>query len=149
MTTPAPQAGWYPDPSGTHGQLYWDGHRWVPPTSELAAASNPERAAAPAQLAPYPQTHTPAYHAGQQPATYVYKNPLLYAFGGLFFPPLVLFLMGGDRKTCLIMLGLWGLYWLTVWFFFIGFVFWLVLYPWSVISCYQEAVKQNKAHGFA
>lgn len=28
MTTPAP--GWYPDPSGTPGQRYWDGAQWGP-----------------------------------------------------------------------------------------------------------------------
>jgi len=41
MTTPAPRAGWYPDPSGKPGQMYWDGQRWQealpppphPPTS--------------------------------------------------------------------------------------------------------------------
>jgi Protein of unknown function (DUF2510) len=30
MTQPAPQAGWYPDPSGTPGQRYWDGQKWGP-----------------------------------------------------------------------------------------------------------------------
>jgi Protein of unknown function (DUF2510) len=29
MTQPVP--GWYPDPSGKPGQMYWDGQRWVPP----------------------------------------------------------------------------------------------------------------------
>jgi hypothetical protein len=29
MTQPLP--GWYPDPSGKPGQMYWDGQRWVPP----------------------------------------------------------------------------------------------------------------------
>jgi hypothetical protein len=29
MTQPVP--GWYPDPSGKPGQMYWDGQQWVPP----------------------------------------------------------------------------------------------------------------------
>lgn len=29
MTQPVP--GWYPDPTGKPGQMYWDGQRWVPP----------------------------------------------------------------------------------------------------------------------
>ncbi|MEO3757311.1 DUF2510 domain-containing protein [Mycobacterium sp. B14F4] len=29
MTTPpTPPPGWYPDPAGTGGQAYWDGHQW-------------------------------------------------------------------------------------------------------------------------
>jgi hypothetical protein len=30
MTQPVPP-GWYPDPSGKPGQMFWDGQRWVPP----------------------------------------------------------------------------------------------------------------------
>ena len=32
-TGPLPPAGWYPNPSGTPGQAYWDGHSWgsLPP----------------------------------------------------------------------------------------------------------------------
>jgi Protein of unknown function (DUF2510) len=26
-----PPAGWYPDPSGAPGQLYWDGQKWGEP----------------------------------------------------------------------------------------------------------------------
>jgi Protein of unknown function (DUF2510) len=33
MTTQPPPAGWYPDPSGKPGQMYWDGQAWqAPPT---------------------------------------------------------------------------------------------------------------------
>ena len=46
------------------------------------------------------------------------------------------------------MLGVWVLFWLTVWLLFIGFLFLVPLYIWSVVACYQEAVKQNQAHGF-
>jgi hypothetical protein len=28
MTTQLPPAGWYPDPNGGPGQVYWDGQRW-------------------------------------------------------------------------------------------------------------------------
>jgi Protein of unknown function (DUF2510) len=31
MTTPPPpqpSAGWYPDPTGKPGQMYWDGEAW-------------------------------------------------------------------------------------------------------------------------
>jgi Protein of unknown function (DUF2510) len=29
----AAEPGWYPDPSGRPGQIYWDGQQWVPPAS--------------------------------------------------------------------------------------------------------------------
>ena len=118
-----------PDPSGEPGEKYWDGQQWR--TDGLS----------PSSVAPY--------QGGQQPAAYAYKNPVLYALGGIFLPPLVLFLMGGDRKTCLYMLGLWGLFWLTVWLYGLGVIFVFANYIWSVTACYQEAVKQNKARGFA
>jgi hypothetical protein len=47
------------------------------------------------------------------------------------------------------MMGLWVLFWLTIWLSFIGVLFMLPIYIWSVVACYQEAVKQNQAHGFA
>ncbi|MBO0853870.1 MAG: DUF2510 domain-containing protein [Nocardia sp.] len=143
MTTQQPRGpGWYPDPSGRSDPMYWDGEHWILPPGEPSPA--PGGAAAPAQLMPYSGTAPPA----QQPPTYAYKNPVLYAIGGLFFPPLVLFLMGGDRKTCLIMLGIWVLFLLTVWIFGLGAIFALTNYIWSVVACHQEAVKQNRARGF-
>jgi Protein of unknown function (DUF2510) len=44
MTTPPPPAGWYPNPSGGPGQMYWDGERWqtgVPAQPPPAAAPTP------------------------------------------------------------------------------------------------------------
>jgi hypothetical protein len=138
MTSPQPAPGWYPDPSGGTTKMYWDGQQWTP-----------NGAPATSGVAPYTQTQTPGSNAVQQPGAYAYKNPVLYALGGLFVPPLVLFLMGGDRKTCAIMLGLWVAFWLTVWLYGLGVIFVMANYIWSVTACYQEAVKQNLARGFA
>jgi hypothetical protein len=126
-----------------------------PPDYNAAGAGQasgiPTQAAAQARLAPSPDIGAVFGHAPQQSPgnAYVYKNPILYAVGGLFFPPLVLFLMGGSRTTCAWMIGLWVLFWLTIWAFFIGGIFIVPLYIWSVVACYQEAVEQNKAHGLA
>lgn len=96
---------------------------------------------------------TPAsvrYDPQQSPDnTHLYKNPVLYAIGGLFLPPLVLFLMGGDRTTCAWIVGLWVLFWMTVWFFGIGAIFAIAADIWSVVACYQEANKRNQALGIA
>jgi hypothetical protein len=138
MTAPSTPAGWYPDPTGKPGQMYWDGQQWLQDQTVDYASS----------LAPLPGTDTPVVQGQQPPGMYAYKNPLLYAIGGWFFPPVVLFLMGGSRTTCLWMVGLWVGFWLLIWVFFIGAIFMPVLYYWSVVACYREAVRQNRAHGF-
>ena len=127
MTSQPLPAGWYPDPTDKIGQKYWDGHNWegdkgLAPATGHAAQHSPDLA-------------------------HLYKNPVLYALGGLLLPPLVLFLMGGDRASCAWIVGLWVLFLMTVWFFGIGAIFVFAGYLWSVAACYQEAIKQNKARG--
>ncbi len=129
MTLQSRPAGWYPDPTGSTGQKYWDGAKWEP-ARDVAPASGLA-----AQLPPN--------------VAHLYKNPVLYAVGGLLLPPLVLFLMGGDRSTCSWIVGLWVLFLMTVWFLGIGAIFAIAGYIWSVAACYQEAIKQNEAHGLA
>jgi hypothetical protein len=46
-STPQPPAGWYPDPSGKPGQMYWDGQRWRTETPPPAAAPAPWNMARP------------------------------------------------------------------------------------------------------
>jgi hypothetical protein len=135
MASQSQPAGWYPDPTGTTGQKYWDGNKWeqqqdLPPT--------------PAKR--LPEAHTAQRSPGN---AHLYKNPVLYAIGGLFLPPLVLFLMGGNRTTCAWIVGLWLLFWMTVWFMGIGAIFAIAADIWSVVACYQEANKQNQALGVA
>ena len=107
-------------------------------------------------LSPAAGAHSPEalasvrYDPQQSPDnTHLYKNPVLYAIGGLFLPPLVLFLMGGNRTTCAWIVGLWVLFWMTVWFFGIGAIFAIAADIWSVVACYQEANKRNQALGLA
>jgi hypothetical protein len=78
---------------------------------------------------------------------YTYKNPILYGFGGVWFPPLVLFLMGGSRKKCAIMLCIWPISFLLIFLLFIGVIPLVGMYIWSVVACYKEAELQNGAHG--
>jgi hypothetical protein len=55
--------------------MYWDGQEWQQDEKGTSAAA----------LAPLPGTEDVVGHAAQQaPGAYVYKNPVLYAFGGLF-----------------------------------------------------------------
>ncbi|MGD9620036.1 MAG: DUF4352 domain-containing protein [Mycolicibacterium sp.] len=54
MTRPQTPAGWYPDPEGSGGQRYWDGHRWT-------GAQNPrERAIEPNVFATPPTVFGPS-----------------------------------------------------------------------------------------
>ena len=91
-------------------------------------------------------------HGGNPPyqpsaTRYAYKSPILYGFGGVWFPPLVLFLMGGSRRKCAIMLCMWPISFLLIFLFFIGVIPLVGIYIWSVVSCYKEAERQNEAHG--
>ncbi len=45
--TEQPSAGWYPDPSGGPGQMYWDGQQWRTDTPAAAAGVAPYGGAAP------------------------------------------------------------------------------------------------------
>ena len=77
---------------------------------------------------------------------YAHKNEVLYAFGGLFFPGLVLLLMG-QKKLGIIMLCCW-LASIALSIVLIGIPLLVGTYIWSVIACYREARRQNEAHGF-
>jgi hypothetical protein len=141
MMASQPQpAGWYPDPTGNVGQKYWDGKGWEQ-RQDLAPRPGVQFPEARASVSYDPQQSPDNRH--------LYKNPVLYAIGGLFLPPLVLFLVGGNRITCAWILGLWVLFWMTVWFLGIGAIFAIAADIWSVTACYQEAVKWNKALGLA
>lgn len=41
MTAEQPSAGWYPDPSGQPGQMYWDGQQWHANAPATAAGLAP------------------------------------------------------------------------------------------------------------
>ena len=116
------------------------------PTSQSDVADSASAMSSPGRVGDV-VTHygNPSY---QPPAErYTYKTPILYAFGGIWFPPLVLFLMGGSRKKCAIMLCLWPISFLLIFLLFIGVIPLIGMYIWSVVSCYTEAERQNKAHG--
>ena len=138
MASQAQPTGWYPDPTGSTGKKYWDGSKWEQ-DEDFAGTAGSE----------LPKGHGDhAAHASTGKA-HLYKNPVLYAIGGLFLPPLVLFLMGGNRTTCAWILGLWLLFWTTVWFLGVGAIFAITADIWSVVACYREAVRQNNALGLS
>ena len=41
--TAQPPPGWYPDPTGKPGQMYWDGQAWQTPPTPPAYAHTPQR----------------------------------------------------------------------------------------------------------
>jgi uncharacterized membrane protein len=72
---------------------------------------------------------------------------VLYAFGGLFFPGLVFLLMGGQKRTGIIMLCCFVVS-IALSVVLIGIPLLVGVYIWSVIACFREAKRQNEAHGY-
>ena len=81
-----------------------------------------------------------------QPKIYAHKNEILYAFGGLFFPGLVLLLMGRSKQGIIMLCCLLASVLLSI--VLIGIPLLIGVYVWSVIACFREARRQNEAHGF-
>lgn len=106
--------------------------------------------AVPAPSAVAASADTPYVAAGQDqlpPKLYAHKNEVLYAFGGVFIPGLVFLLMGGDKRTGILMLcSLAVSIALTV--VLIGVIPLVATYIWSIVACFREARRQNEAHGF-
>ena len=163
---------YYPGPDGTSGEFYGDagagrpdawrtapGPGAMPPPAAagegpgaLPAGAAPAGAVAPygsfGQYPPPPgQYQLPPNPYPSPPKLYAHKNEVLYAFGGLFFPGLVLLLMGGKKSTGITMLCC-LLVSVILSVFLIGIPLLLGLYIWSVIACFREARRQNVAHGY-
>jgi uncharacterized membrane protein HdeD (DUF308 family) len=74
MTSPQPQADWYPNPDGSGDERYWDGQRWTKdrrpkpePAPSSAAAGSPDPAPAPPASAPPPSAPLPPAPAKAPP----------------------------------------------------------------------------------
>jgi hypothetical protein len=80
------------------------------------------------------------------PKLYAHKNEILYAFGGCFFPGLVLILMGRTKQGIIILCCCLVSVLLTV--VLIGAPLLVGVFIWSMIACFREAKRQNEAHGF-
>lgn len=94
MTTsppPQPPAGWYPDPTGKPGEMYWDGEAWHSLTPDIPATPNTEIPATPAAATPPPPPL--GHHPGRQLAwPLIALGIILLVVGFLFIP--ILFTIG-------------------------------------------------------
>ena len=52
MTQPPPPPGWYPDPAGTPGTRWWDGHAWTEHVQQAAPPPPPPPPSAPQAAGP-------------------------------------------------------------------------------------------------
>jgi hypothetical protein len=90
--------------------------------------------------------YVPVAQNQPQPKLYAHKNEILYAFGGVFFPGLVLLLMGRRKQGIIMLCCLLGSALLCI--VLIGVPLLIGVYIWSVVACFREARRQNEAHGF-
>lgn len=67
-TSTAPEAGWYPDPSGAPALRWWDGERWTDSTHPLPDPTGTPAGSPPippAPVAPVAAAASPARHRGR------------------------------------------------------------------------------------
>jgi hypothetical protein len=133
--------------AGAHRPEAWDSTPLPDPVPSTVAAGQGRAAfsAVPTPVvmgAPY----VPVAQNQPQPKLYAHKNEILYAFGGLFFPGLVLLLMGRSKQGIIMLCCLLGSVLLSI--VLIGIPLLIGVYIWSVIACFREARRQNEAHGF-
>lgn len=81
------------------------------------------------------------------PKLYAHKNEVLYAFGGVFIPGLVFLLMGGKKRTGILMLCSLAVS-IVLCLVLVGYITLVATYIWSIVACFREARRQNEAHGF-
>jgi hypothetical protein len=147
----------YPAPDKDSGEVYIDEgadrseaqHAAPLADSVLPAVAFGEDPAAPSTAVIPVSADTPYVPVDQNQSghkLYAHKNEVLYAFGGLFFPGLVLLLMG-RTKLGIVMLCCW-LACIALSIVLIGIPLLVGTYIWSVIACFREARRQNEAHGF-
>jgi hypothetical protein len=105
----------------------------VPAVSTLATSVDP----------PY----VPAGQDQVPPRLYAHKSEVLYAFGGLFIPGLVFLLMGGNKRTGILMLCSFVAS-IALCLVLVGVITLVATYIWSIVACFREARRQNEAHGF-
>jgi len=147
----------YPAPDEHSGEVYGDAGADRPEAPNSAPLPDPvppavafghDRAALPSDATPVSADapYVPVTQRQSQPGHHAHKNELLYAFGGILFPGLVLLLMGSKKRGTII-LCCWGAPVLltTV---LIGVFPLIGTYIWSVIECFREARRQNEAHGY-
>lgn len=147
----------YPAPDKDSGEVYGDAGADRPEALHTArlpdpvlptVAANGDVAALSTVATPVSADapYVPVVEDQSPPKLYAHKNEVLYAFGGVFFPGLVLLLMG-RKKLGIIMLCCW-LASIALSVVFIGIPLLVGTYIWSVIACFREARRQNEAHGF-
>jgi hypothetical protein len=147
----------YPAPDEDSGKVYGNAGPGRPeawPSASLpdpvpsAVTADQGRAALSAVATPVSANapYVPVTRDQSPPKLYAHKNEILYAFGGLFFPGLVLLLMG-NKKLGTIMLCCW-LASIALSIVLIGIPLLVGIYIWSVVACFREARRQNEAHGF-
>jgi len=141
--------GWYPDPSGSGQQRYWNGAAWTGDTDPAASPYLP--VARPMPMAPsafpgYPTGMQP-YQVGYQPVGYQVspKSPGLCVLISFFVPGVGSMVAGNTTIGVIILLGFIVSVVLTV--ILIGLVGMLGFWVWGMVDAYTAAQRWNMQHG--
>ena len=134
-----PKADWYPDPSGSGGQRYWDGGAWTDHVRPLATTP---------QWQDQPAAH--GYQQQQQPAIYQHASPkspglaivlsILWLGTGHFY--------AGRSDTLPIVFAVLNFFlWVFTLFCLIGILAWIPLAIFAAVDARKAAIEFNTRHG--
>jgi TM2 domain-containing membrane protein YozV len=118
MTTQPTPAGWYPDPTGKSGQMYWDGQQWHQAQTSTTSSG----------LAPLPGTEN-VIEGPLSDKVKIIAAVLSFIFGWWGAGRWYL----GDKKIAAVQLGL-GLTGLILSVFLIGVPLLLAAWAWGVVD---------------
>jgi hypothetical protein len=119
-----PRADWYPDPSGSGGQRYWDGNAWT------------DHVRPPGYQAPVYQ------HASPKSPILAVVLSVLWLGGGHFYA-------GRSDALPIVLACVNGFLWFLTFSCLVGIVPWIPLVIFTAIDARKAALEFNRRHGFA
>ena len=115
-----PRADWYPDPSGSGGQRYWDGTMWT------------DHVRPPARQAP-------VYASPKSPILAVVLS-VLWLGGGHFYA-------GRNDALPIVLACVNGFLWFLTFSCLVGIIPWIPLVIFTAIDARKAAIEFNRRHG--
>jgi len=122
-----PRADWYPDPSGSGGQRYWDGNGWT------------DHVRPPATMSGGPPVYQ--YASPKSPILAIVLS-VLWLGGGHFYA-------GRNDALPIVLACVNGVLWLLTFSCLVGVIPWVPLVIFAAIDARKAAIEFNDRHGLA